>query len=519
MKLSLSIIKERLGLVVKDFNIGKSGFLLNLPRPVFYSGEELLNSDTLYISTAERLPSDVRFMENSALICISDPPKNYFNDHLNLLVIAGSEDIFNLSNTIHNIYDFFESWDLNLRKSISENKSLQHILDITEPVFGNGLSVMNSDFCIIARTSLTLPFNTSEDTKTDEFGRLHIDQVNSFKNDKEYQKIKNEKNVFIYHESILPFRSLCKNIFLNGEFIYRIIVFDNVHEFRESDMRLLDHLAEYLVKDLEYLAASNQSENTKLTSLLQNIIAGNAYSQTDFDKELKRRGWSQNNLYCVADIMPSSQDIYNATLAYFCNKIMYDFKNTFAFTNDNSIIVIINLDYVEEPRDKYFTKFSCFIREGNFRVGYSNYSGGLSNFKEYFREAEIALTMGTKFNPTIWTHKFSDYVLTYMLDKITEELPVRYLNSPILSRLHDYDCQNNTEYVRTLQMYLKNNMNAVQTAKDLCIHRATIVYRLERIKEIGKTDFKNAEDILHLYLSFKLSQSGGNIDSGAKPLL
>ncbi|RJE46771.1 hypothetical protein A7K50_06230 [Dehalobacter sp. MCB1] len=53
-----------------------------------------------------------------------------------------------------------------------------------------------------------------------------------------------------------------------------------------------------------------------------------------------------------------------------------------------------------------FTRINYFIREGNFRAGFSNYFIGLNNLKESFREAEIAFEIGMEYNPTIWIHKF-----------------------------------------------------------------------------------------------------------------
>ncbi|WP_143153428.1 helix-turn-helix domain-containing protein [Desulfitobacterium chlororespirans] len=44
----------------------------------------------------------------------------------------------------------------------------------------------------------------------------------------------------------------------------------------------------------------------------------------------------------------------------------------------------------------------------------------------------------------------------------------------------------------------------MQTAKDLFIHRSTMNYRLELIKEIGQTDFKNPDELLHIQLSMRL---------------
>lgn len=88
---------------------------------------------------------------------------------------------------------------------------------------------------------------------------------------------------------------------------------------------------------------------------------------------------------------------------------------------------------------------------------------------------------------------------------MTKDLPAANLSSPILSRLEEYDQKNDTEYVKTLSVYLKNNMNALKTAKELCIHRGTIVYRLERIKEIGKLGFENTDELLHVNISLKFS--------------
>lgn len=185
------------------------------------------------------------------------PPTALKEKAISYLVIAESVSIFQLSNELHRIYDFFEIWDRQLQKGIREHQSLQWLLDLSEPVFENGISIMNPDYHIIARTSLTLDFNLSEDLKTDESGRLQPRQVNSFKNDEAYQKIKDEKNVFIYPKNILPYRTLCQNIFHNQTFMFRIVIIENTHPFSESDAALLEHLGKYITEDSEYLVSIN----------------------------------------------------------------------------------------------------------------------------------------------------------------------------------------------------------------------------------------------------------------------
>lgn len=503
MELSLRLIKEKLAIDVIDYKLEKSAKIMHFQRPIFYSDQEELTSNTLYIVKADQLPRNIRFQKGSAVIFVGRPLVSLKNKGINYLVIPETASIFELSNQIHQIYDFFDIWDQNLQKGIREHQSLQSLLDLCEPVFQNGLSIMNPDYHIIARTALSLDLNLSEDLKTDEFGRLQPRQVNSFKNDEAYQKIKDEKDVFIYPKNILPYRTLCKNIFNNQTFMFRIVIIENIHPFSDSDATLLEHLGKYLTEDSEYLVSVNHFDDGGLIELLYDIVDGKAYHLADFEKELKRLGWELNNVYCVADVLPSEQDIYNQTLTYFCNKIRHDFENAFVFVHEEHLVVLFNLNRINN-RQKYFDRFNAFIKESNFKAGFSNDTKGLDSISDYYQEARIAQDLGSRISPEKDICQFSDYVLEHVLSQMTRVLPAKNLNSQILSRLNDYDQQNGSEYVKTLTVYLKNNMNALKTAKELCIHRGTIVYRLERIREIGKIDFDNSDELLHVYISLKL---------------
>ena len=503
MELSLRLLKEKMTAYVIDYKLQKSAEIKGFQRPVFYSEQEELDSNTLYIAMADQLPQNLQCQKGAALILVGRPLVPLKNKGISYLIITETASIFQLSNQIHRIYDFFDIWDQNLQKGIREHQSLQSLLDLSEPVFQNGITIMNPDYHIIARTSLTLDFNLSEDLKTDESGRLQSRQVNSFKNDAAYQKIKDEKDVFIYPKNILPYRTLCKNIFHNQTFVFRIVIIENNHPFSESDAALLEHLGKYLTADSEYLVSINHFEDGELIKLLNDMIVGKAYHLADFEKELKRLGWDLNDAYCIADVLPSDQDVYNQTLNYFCNKICHDFEHAVAFVHEEHLIVVVNLKRINN-REKYFAHFNGFIKENNFKVGFSNDSKGLGSLRDYWKEARIALVFGNRAEPENHVYLFGDYVLTYLLVQITRELPAKNLNAPVLTRLADYDLENGSEYIKTLTVYLKNNMNALKTAKDLSIHRGTMVYRLERIREIGKIDFENPDELLHVHISLKL---------------
>ena len=70
--------------------------------------------------------------------------------------------------------------------------------------------------------------------------------------------------------------------------------------------------------------------------------------------------------------------------------------------------------------------------------------------------------------------------------------------------MYQYDKANGGDYLHTLKVYLNNQMNAVKTAQALFIHRATMVYRLDRIRELTGIDFKDPDKMLHLTISTNL---------------
>lgn len=72
-----------------------------------------------------------------------------------------------------------------------------------------------------------------------------------------------------------------------------------------------------------------------------------------------------------------------------------------------------------------------------------------------------------------------------------------------LKPLIDYDQSHSTNLIETLDIYFKNCQNSVKTAKDLFIHRNTLLYRLERISEVLDLDFNNSEQILIMQLALK----------------
>jgi purine catabolism regulator len=75
-----------------------------------------------------------------------------------------------------------------------------------------------------------------------------------------------------------------------------------------------------------------------------------------------------------------------------------------------------------------------------------------------------------------------------------------------LGALEDYDQKNNGELVRTLRAFFECHGNLSETAVKLIVHRNTLLYRVQRIKDIAGIDLDRPEMRLALQLSLTIRQ-------------
>jgi len=70
-----------------------------------------------------------------------------------------------------------------------------------------------------------------------------------------------------------------------------------------------------------------------------------------------------------------------------------------------------------------------------------------------------------------------------------------------LGPLLDYDAKHGAELVRTLSLYLECGGNYDLTAETLVIHRSTLRYRLQRIRDVARLDLNDVDARLNLHVA------------------
>ncbi len=76
----------------------------------------------------------------------------------------------------------------------------------------------------------------------------------------------------------------------------------------------------------------------------------------------------------------------------------------------------------------------------------------------------------------------------------------------VLKPLDDYDSQNESFLSETLYEYIQSGQNISQTAAKLFIHRNTMLYRLQQIKQIINFDIKETDSLYIIQTAFYIKK-------------
>lgn len=132
-------------------------------------------------------------------------------------------------------------------------------------------------------------------------------------------------------------------------------------------------------------------------------------------------------------------------------------------------------------------------KRGDIRIhgGIGRITSGIENFRKSYSEARQALELAENENSAVQITLFSELGIIRLLTSPDNRSELKDYCYSTLMPIIDSDRLHNTEYVKTLEAYLRSNCNLVKAAESLFIHRNTMVYRIEKIRTLLEMDFND----------------------------
>ncbi|MFC0272662.1 PucR family transcriptional regulator [Metabacillus herbersteinensis] len=161
---------------------------------------------------------------------------------------------------------------------------------------------------------------------------------------------------------------------------------------------------------------------------------------------------------------------------------------------------------VKEAATLLVNKFTHLFPNETIAVGIGNGRQDVLDIYSSFKEAKGAFQLGLQIRSKE-VEKVYEYT-ELEPDILLQQLPDIMLNSyygSTLEPLIRHDRENDTEYLRTLKVFLNNRGKIEETSRSLYLHRNTVKFRIARIEELLRIDLKNGDALFRVQLGVRVA--------------
>lgn len=170
--------------------------------------------------------------------------------------------------------------------------------------------------------------------------------------------------------------------------------------------------------------------------------------------------------------------------AYLYIKELYDDSDVEVILSNDKLLLIAKVkeicDHITGIKDALLNNFT-----GRYYISYcqvENYEG----LKKSFEECEYRLMLANKYKISESIIDEKKMILEGIIDSVSEEEKKR-----IYQLFNEGFSKLDNEMIRTIEVFFRCGLNLSDAAKELYIHRNTLIYRLDKIEKYTGYDIRN----------------------------
>ena len=242
----------------------------------------------------------------------------------------------------------------------------------------------------------------------------------------------------------------------------------------------------------------SQSEDFDRNSFIQNVLLGNMLTMDMHSKAKRLHIEAKARVVYVIDTGKKSTDIVTEFVKNLSDLKAGDFVTT---VDEHSVVLVKDISNITEDRDETLEEIANSLVDSihmeamvKVRVGYGNAVTQIPELSASFQEAKMALQVGRIFyaeKDTISYSKLGIGRLIYQLPMSLCDMFIKEVFGDTIPEILEDE-----EAMSTINKFFENNLNISETARQLYVHRNTLVYRLERIEKAIGLDIRKFDDAM-----------------------
>jgi len=401
---------------------------------------------------------------------------------------------------------------LDLLCQLSASDSLQKIANLGYELLGNPIFITDMSHTVLAYTS-------SVEIEDESWQRNVVNgqlDRNLLRQDMEVSEnrqnsAKNRLPILV-RDDFVPYPRLIK-VLLSGNTPLGVVVCSGVlKDFEPQDVQFLELLSSFVTARTYHERYLFSPSKKAVENYLIKLLDGAALSQSQVEKRMDILGWHHLRCLYVMVMWPDDGDTGKGESLDNILSRLSGMPYCRAFIYDNSIVFLYSCEHTITNWDKEAPTLSENLRRWQLLSGVSRCFHDLSHLRFHYRNAFSALSLGKRLGKHQHIFSYNNCTTYDLFQYLPDTVPLRDFCHEKILNLKNYDRDNNSNLLVTLQVYLEQTKSLSKTADILFVHRNTVRYRIKKCMEILDTDFENGDEIFSFIFSLRIIEYLGKIN-------
>ncbi|MBP2657055.1 MAG: transcriptional regulator [Firmicutes bacterium] len=385
---------------------------------------------------------------------------------------------------------------------------LQNIADIAYLLLGNPIIIYDLSFKILAFSQ-----NVHSDCKLFKKAaqdKQMIEQTMIAFFEENVLELLRERGSSCFFECcdrpVLPEKTIVIHspIFIKGMIVGYAVVMRGHVNWDENDLSLINEICKTISIEMRNDNFYRNSKGILQEHFLMDMLEDLTERREFVEARIQALGMEmQKNMHIVV-IQLERQTEDNLQLRPILQEVGNIFENSISTIYKEHIVSLIHYNQGKQVlMDAIQKKLNICLSSGDLIAGVSMCFQDPCQIRKHYFQAVDALDIGLtlKKSGRIFLFQQLSIYRLFKLSSQTSEI-ADYLH-PAVFCLAKYDNDNHTELIKTLYYYITNLRALLKTKDILCVHRNTLIYRINKIQEIANIDLEDGETFFQIYIAFK----------------
>ena len=427
----------------------------------------------------------------------------------NFVFVSGcsKEELFISISDIFMEENRYNSYLNQLTSLVNSNAGLQALMDLVQSILGCPVIIMDNSYRVLALSLGSLKDDILELSRQQKIGSITEMNLSRMKRDRIFEQLRNTPSHLLYTKAP-DFDCWWVNILItvHGIEVAEAGIMELDRKFTYYDFQLIRFLQQLISLEFQRGHYFDTHFGFSHALFVKELLERHFIYEETVSQRARLLNWKPSSFYFLMTIysLEPSEDSSHKKMEIFVHRVQAVLPNCRWRISEENLVLIIPRPNESFAFFRSLTPFQELLAVNHLQAVLSNPFSSLLDTQKAYVQTMAVYHLRSIIQTEIPLLFYVDHCILHIADLLRESHDLRNFCHPCILQILAYDQENHTTFLHTLKEYLENISNPVLCSKKLHIHKNTLYYRINKLKDLFDLDLNDGSLRMHLQLSLEL---------------